>query len=91
MVSFFRDIYIPFNEEKYVNLKEDFIMKGFFKDYGELCKQAGSFYKRHWLGSIIMTLVTSLVSIMVFWPKEFKQEVADEIKSKFKRGSKEEA
>lgn len=33
-------------------------MKRFFKDYWELCKQSGKFYKNHWLGIIICNIVT---------------------------------
>lgn len=26
-------------------------MKAFFKDYWDLCKQSGDFYKKHWKGN----------------------------------------
>ena len=29
-------------------------MKEFMKDYKELCKQTGVFYKKHWKGTIIL-------------------------------------
>ena len=63
-------------------------MKTFFKDYGQLCKQTGSFYKKHWLGTIITTIVSCGLTIAVFWPKELKEAVADNVKSKFKKESK---
>lgn len=28
-------------------------MKTFLKDYVELCKEAGRFYKKHWKGAIL--------------------------------------
>ena len=63
-------------------------MKTFFKDYGELLKQTGHFYKKHWLGIIVMNVVVSGVMIAVTWPKELKEEVVDNIKDKFKKGDK---
>ena len=63
-------------------------MKTFFKDYGELCKTTGNFYKKHWLGTIIMNVVVSGAIIAVTWPKELKEEVVDNIKDKFKKGDK---
>ena len=62
-------------------------MKTFFKDYGTLCKQTGSFYKKHWLGMLITTIVVDGIVIAAMWPKEFKEEVKDNIKSKFKKNS----
>lgn len=32
-------------------------MKQFWKDYGELCKDAGRFYKKHWKGCVVLNLV----------------------------------
>ena len=63
-------------------------MKTFFKDYGELCKTAGNFYKKHWFGTIVMNVVVSGVMIAVTWPKELKEEVVDNIRDKFKKGDK---
>ena len=63
-------------------------MKTFFKDYGELLKQTGYFYKKHWLGTIVMNIVVSGAMIAVMWPKELKETVADNIKDKFKKGDK---
>ena len=63
-------------------------MKTFFKDYGELLKQTGHFYKKHWLGTIVMNVVVSGMMIAVTWPKELKEEVVDNIKDKFKKGDK---
>ena len=33
-------------------------MKEFWKDYGELCKETGRFYKKHWKGCIVLNAVT---------------------------------
>lgn len=32
-------------------------MKQFWKDYGELCKETGRFYKNHWKGVIVLNAV----------------------------------
>ena len=32
-------------------------MRNFFKDYAELCKETGRFYKKHWKGCIVMNAV----------------------------------
>lgn len=29
-------------------------MKQFWKDYGELCKETGRFYKKHWKGCVLL-------------------------------------
>ena len=31
-------------------------MRKFWKDYAELCKAAGRFYKKHWLGCILVNV-----------------------------------
>ncbi len=33
-------------------------MKSFFKDYKELCKMSNDFYKKHWLGVMVVYAVT---------------------------------
>ena len=35
-------------------------MKNFWKDYCNLCKESGKFYKKHWFGIIIYELVAFL-------------------------------
>ena len=32
-------------------------MKKFFKDYWALAKESGRFYKEHWLGTMVLTVV----------------------------------
>ena len=74
---------------EYINLKEESIMKRYFKDYGELCKQTGAFYKKHWLGTIIMNIVVFICSAALFWPKWMKKELVDNVKSVFKKEKEE--
>lgn len=65
-------------------------MKKFFKDYGELCKSTGRFYKNHWFGTIIMNIVVTFICILLFWPKELKEYMFDNVKEKFSKKEKEE-
>lgn len=60
-------------------------MKEFFKDYSELCKETGRFYKKHWIGTIAMNLVASGVMIAAYLPKDMRKEAVDKVKSKFKK------
>lgn len=51
-------------------------MKEFFKDYGELCKETGRFYKKHWLGTIVLNgvcIVVGLAPIIIEGYKETKE------------------
>lgn len=64
-------------------------MKTFFKDYGTLCKKTAGFYKKHWLGTIIMNIVASAVVVFVFWPKELRNGLVGGIKDKFKKNDEE--
>lgn len=63
-------------------------MKTFFKDYGQLVKQTGAFYKNHWLGIIIISFVSGFVTVLLVWPKWMRDDVVDIIKSKFKKNKK---
>ena len=59
-------------------------MNGFFEDYGELCKATGHFYKKHWLGAIIMSIVSGVSAALVIFPN-LRENIADKVKSKFKK------
>lgn len=52
-------------------------MKKFFKDYAELCKETGRFYKKHWLGTIVMNLVGSAV-VFAWFSKDYIKETLEE-------------
>lgn len=60
-------------------------MKTFFKDYGKVLRTSGEFLKKHWLGTIVMTIVSYLVMFFVFLPKDLKITFVDWVKNKFKR------
>ena len=62
-------------------------MNKFFKDYVDLCKQTGNFYKDHWKGAIVMNVVVSGVTMAYMC----KGEIKDKIGNKFhKEKAKEE-
>ena len=42
-------------------------MKQFWKDYGELCKETGRFYKKHWKGCIVLNAV--IIGAELAWYK----------------------
>lgn len=64
-------------------------MKTFFKDYGQLCKDTGKFYKKHWLGTIIVNIVVCIGGIFIFWPKELRNGLIGSIKDKFRKNDEE--
>lgn len=55
-------------------------MKNFWRDYAELCKLSGQFYKKHWFGVIILSVLVGLVEFCWF----ARDYIKDIIKSKFK-------
>lgn len=59
-------------------------MNRFFKDYGELCKATGHFYKKHWLGAISMTIVSGVLAVLTLFP-DLRGAIADKVESKFKK------
>lgn len=56
-------------------------MKQFVKDYVDLCKHGGSFYKKHWKGVIVMNVVV-YASTMAYYRKD---QIKDAIKEKFSK------
>ena len=55
------------------------MMKEFWKDYGESCKVTGQFYKKHWLGMIVLNVVTT-AGIFAYYGRD---QIKDSIKEKF--------
>ena len=56
-------------------------MKKFWKDYADLCKESGNFYKKHWLGVIVLNAVI-IASEFAWWKRD---EIKDCVKSKIKK------
>ena len=53
-------------------------MKAFFKDYWDLCKQSGDFYKKHWMGTLVLNAVIIGGELIYF----YKDEIIDTVKEK---------
>lgn len=55
-------------------------IKEFFKDYAEVLEQCSKWYKKHWFGYIILTIV--IVAIEYVWV--FRGSIKDRIGEAFK-------
>ena len=56
-------------------------MKDFFKDYKELAVDTGRFYKKHWIGCIILRTAICAVAAGYI----FRDQIKDELKEKTKK------
>ena len=56
-------------------------MKDFFKDYKELAVDTGRFYKKHWIGCIVLYVVISAVKAGYI----FRDQIKDKLKEKTKK------
>ena len=54
-------------------------MKQFWKDYGELCKETGRFYKKHWKGCVLLD--AAVVGAEFMWYKYKKKQFENYEKS----------
>lgn len=54
-------------------------MKQFWKDYGELCKETGRFYKKHWKGVIVLNAV--IIGAELAWYKHKTKEFENYLNS----------
>lgn len=52
-------------------------MKKFVKDYIDLCKMSCDFYKKHWLGVILINVVSS-AAIMAYYGRDYIKEALEE-------------
>ena len=55
-------------------------MRKFWEDYADLCKESGNFYKKHWLGVIVLNAVV-IAGEFAWWKRD---EIKDCVKSKIK-------
>ena len=60
-------------------------MRNFWKDYAELCKAAGRFYKKHWLGCIVLNAV--MIAGQYAW--FYRDDIKDKLTSKSVKEHKE--
>lgn len=64
-------------------------MKGFMKDYAELLRANGRFYKNHWKGSIVMILGSYIVGCAGTAAWFYRDEIKKKIESKFRKEDEE--
>ena len=62
-------------------------MKGFFKDYVDLCKESGAFYKKHWKGVILLN--AAIIAGEFTWL--YRDSIKDSLKEKFSKKKIEES
>ena len=60
-------------------------MKKFFKDYLAVCKQGLRFCKKHWLGMVVMYIVTFVAVIFTFWTRDLRDGLIESVKDKFRK------
>ncbi len=52
-------------------------MKQFWKDYGELCKETGRFYKKHWKGCVLLN--AAIIGAELVWFKHQTKQFENRI------------
>ena len=57
------------------------MMKKFWKDYADLCKESGNFCKKHWLGVIVLNAVL-IAGEFAWWNRD---EIKDYVESKIEK------
>ena len=60
-------------------------MKKFFKDYAELCKISGKFYKEHWLGCIVLNVILIVGEYLWFFRKLIKERITKKFRKEEKK------
>lgn len=56
-------------------------MKTFVKDYVQLCKDAGKFYKNHWKGVVVLN--AAIIGVEVAYLE--RENIKSKLKEKFKK------
>ena len=54
-------------------------MRTFVKDYVDLCKESGKFYKKHWKGTVLLNTVIIVGEFAWF----YKDQIKEIVKEKF--------
>ena len=52
-------------------------MKTFWKDYWELCKESGKFYKKHWKGVLVLNaaIIAAETGYLYYKTKQFEKSL----------------
>lgn len=56
-------------------------MKEFWKDYVELCKESGKFYKKHWKGLLVLNAVAigAEVAYFAYQNRKFRKSISENL------------
>lgn len=68
--------------ERKQTFKEEIIMKKFFGDYKDLCKETGKFYKNHWKGMILMNAAVLGAEFLWFFRRPIKESLEEKFSKK---------
>lgn len=55
-------------------------MKEFVKDYIDLCKDGGKFYKKHWKGVIVLNVVAVAGQLIWFKRNSIKNRIEEKVR-----------
>lgn len=55
-------------------------MKEFVKDYIDLCKDSGKFYKKHWKGVIVLNVVAIAGELIWFKRNNIKNRIEEKVR-----------
>ena len=61
-------------------------MGEFMKDYAQLCKDTGRFYKKHWKGVIVMNVVVFAAEVAWIYKDQIKDAIEDKFNKKKDEG-----
>lgn len=57
-------------------------MKEFVKDYVDLCKQCGKWYKKHWKGYLVMSSVICGAEVAWFYRDTIKDTIDEKLEER---------
>lgn len=68
-------------------------MKEYFKDYWHLCKETNKFYKKHWFGTMVLTIggIALMIGPTYVQAKKFEKSLNDIHKEVYGEVSEEES
>lgn len=64
-------------------------MRKFWKDYAELWKLSGQFYKKHWFGVVVLSVIGSVIGFVMAFCWSLGDYIKEGIKGKFKKEDEE--
>lgn len=64
-------------------------MRKFWKDYAELWKLSGQFYKKHWFGVVVLSVIGSVIGFVMAFCWSLRDYIKKGIKGKFKKEDEE--